>query len=76
MAEDEATIRSFLKEKVSVDFPILMDRDGAALKRWKVFAFPTTFIVGAEGKLRYGLVGEAEWDSAPIVQAIETLLPR
>lgn len=76
MAEDEATIRSFLKEKVSVDFPILLDRDGAALKRWKVFAFPTTFVVGADGKLRYGLVGEAEWDSAPIVQAIETLLPR
>lgn len=75
MAEDEATIRAFLKEKVSVNFPVLLDRDGAALKRWKVFAFPTTYVVGPDGKLRYGLVGEAEWDSAPIMQALEALLP-
>jgi thiol-disulfide isomerase/thioredoxin len=76
MAEDEGAIRAFLKEKVTVDFPILLDRDGAALKRWKVFAFPTTFVVGADGTLRYGLVGEAEWDSTPIVRALEALLPK
>jgi len=76
MAEDDAIVHAFLKDKVAVDFPILMDRDGAALKRWKVFAFPTTFVVGADGKLRYGLIGEAEWDSEPIVRTLEGLLPK
>ncbi|KPK72867.1 MAG: hypothetical protein AMJ84_03290 [Acidithiobacillales bacterium SM23_46] len=76
MAEDEATVRAFLKEKVNVDFPILMDRDGAALKRWKVFAFPTSFVVGSDGNLHSGLVGEAEWDSDPIVRALQALIPK
>lgn len=76
MAEDEATVRAFLKERVNVDFPILMDRNGAALKRWKVFAFPTSFVVGSDGQLRSGLVGEAEWDSDPIVRALQALIPK
>ena len=62
MAEDEATIRRFLQEKVKVDFPILLDRDQAVLKRWKVFVFPTSYLLGADGKIAYGLAGAIEWD--------------
>jgi len=76
MAEDEATIRAFLAHKVNIDFPVLLDRDGAALKRWKVFAFPTSFVVAPDGQLRYGLVGEATWDSEAIVRALEALVPK
>jgi len=76
MAEDQATIRAFLAHKVNIDFPVLLDRDGAALKRWKVFAFPTSFVVAPDGQLRYGLVGEATWDSEAIVRALEALVPK
>jgi len=75
MGEDRPTIETFLKEKVSVDFPILLDTDGAALKRWKVFAFPTSYLVGADGRIRYGAYGELTWDSAEVIGVVESLLP-
>ena len=58
MAEPENEVRDFLATKVKVDFPILMDRDGAALKAWKVFVFPTSFVIGPDGMIAYGLYGE------------------
>jgi len=74
MGEDERTIRAFL-EKVKVDFPVLLDRDGAALKRWKVFVFPTSFLIGPDGAIRYALFGEFAWDDAEAVKVIEGMLP-
>jgi thiol-disulfide isomerase/thioredoxin len=75
MAETEAEVRDFLANKVKVDFTILMDRDGQALKVWKVFVFPTSFVLGPDGKIKYGLYGELEWDKDDVVKIIEGLLP-
>ena len=74
MAEPENEVRDFLATKVKVDFPILMDRDGAALKAWKVFVFPTSFVVGPDGMIHYGLYGEFEWDSTEAIRITESLL--
>jgi thiol-disulfide isomerase/thioredoxin len=74
MAEAETEVRDFLATKVKVDFPVLMDRDGAALKAWKVFVFPTSFVVGPEGKISYSLYGEFEWDTSEAIQAMDSLL--
>lgn len=74
MAEPEQEVRDFLATKVKVDFPILMDRDGAALKAWKVFVFPTSFVVGPDGMIRYGLYGEFEWDTGEVANIINQLI--
>ena len=76
MAEPENEVRDFLTTKVKVDFPILMDRDGAALKTWKVFVFPTSFVVGPDGTMRYGLYGELEWDAEEAIRVMDSLLQR
>ena len=77
MAETEVEVRDFLKQMKpsKIDFTILMDKDGQSIKTWKVSAFPTSFILDAEGQLRYSLLGATEWDEYDVVQKIEALLP-
>lgn len=73
MGETEAQIREFVKE-VKVDFTILMDRDGKAIKEWKVFVFPTSYLVDKSGRIRYGVLGAKEWDDADALRRVGELL--
>lgn len=75
ISEEEETIRAFIRDQVKVNLPILLDRDGAAMKRWRVYVFPTSFVLGPEGRILYGAYGELTWDSGAIVRTIEELLP-
>lgn len=74
MAEDEKTVRHFLKTKVDVQFPILFDSEGAALKRWGVFAFPTSYVIDKKGKIRYAIFGGVDWEKESIIKKISNLL--
>jgi thiol-disulfide isomerase/thioredoxin len=74
MAEPDKDVRAFLS-KMNVDFAVPMDRDGAVLKRWKVFVFPTSFVLDAKGRIRLGVFGEVEWDSPEVLETIAGLLP-
>lgn len=74
MGETDREVRAFLRAKVQVQFPILLDRDGAALKAWKVFVFPTSFVIGRDGRIRYALAGELDWEEPDVIARIEALL--
>jgi thiol-disulfide isomerase/thioredoxin len=71
--ESPADLADFL-DKVKVDFTVVFDPDGAATRRWKVFALPTSFLLDQQGKVRYVLAGPAEWDGKEAVDLIEGLL--
>lgn len=75
LAEPDARVRAFL-EKVPLGFPVLMDRDAAAARAWKARMLPATFIVGADGRVRYSYVGELDWSREPVRRQIAALLPR
>ena len=74
MGETEAEVKTYIQQ-IKTDFTVLLDKDGRALKAWKVFAFPTSYVVDAQGKIRYGLYGASEWDASDKVQKITQLLP-
>lgn len=74
MGETGAEVNDFLK-RVPVGFPILLDRDGAVLKSWKVFAFPTSYVIDPDGAIRLAVFGEVDWDAPEVIAKIEALLP-
>jgi len=71
--ESAADLDGFL-EKVQVDFAILFDPDGAATRRWKVYALPTSFLVDPQGRVRHVITGPKEWDGQEALSLIESLL--
>ncbi|MBW8328077.1 MAG: TlpA family protein disulfide reductase [Thiobacillus sp.] len=72
-AETADEVNAFLS-RMKLGFPILLDPDGSNTKRWKVFALPTTFLLDAEGRVRYVLTGPTEWDEGEALGAVESLL--
>ncbi len=74
MAEEKTTIQHFINIKVKVNFPVVMDNDGNALRNWKVFAFPTSYLLDRRGVIRYAVFGSIDWDSPQIVSTINTLI--
>jgi thiol-disulfide isomerase/thioredoxin len=72
-AEAQEDVNAFLS-RMTLGFPVLLDPDGSNTRRWKVFALPTTFLLDAEGRVRYVLTGPTEWDEGEALAVIEGLL--
>jgi len=72
-AEDKQVVKSFL-QKVKVDFPVLLDEDGSVSAQWKVLVYPSTFVIGPDGKIKYGVNGAIRWDSPELIQKLDALL--
>ncbi len=73
VGEEVAQVREFLQQ-VPAEFPVLLDPDGTTTQAWKLRAFPTSFVVDRQGRLRYGYYGALEWDGDEVVGLIEALL--
>ena len=71
--EPEARVRQFLK-KTSLDLTVVMDPNKTAMRSWAVRYLPVSFIVGPDGRLRYRIVGDIEWDNDTVVGTISQLL--
>lgn len=71
--EDAAHVQNFMK-RVDVDFPVLLDHDGAVSSRWKVFAFPSTFLLDRQGNIRYSVNTAIDWDTEEVKAVIDRLL--
>ncbi len=72
-AETPVEVNAYLS-RMPLGFPILLDPDGSNTRRWKVFALPTSFLLDAEGRVRYVLTGPTEWDEGEALQVIDALL--
>jgi peroxiredoxin len=71
-AEEKATITEFLN-KVDVKFPVLLDEKGRTAASWNTIALPSTFIIGPDGKIAYGVNAAIEWDSQEVVNTLKKL---
>lgn len=71
--ESARHITDFMEE-VRVDFPVLMDRDGKVAARWRVFAFPSSFVLDRDGVVRYSVNSAIEWDDPEVVARLKALV--
>ena len=74
LGEDEDTIRRFIEEEVQTEFTILLDPEQDSLDDWRAMAYPTSYVVDREGRLRYYLFGAIEWTEPGVIDQIRELL--
>ena len=72
-AEDRETVMDFLR-RVKVDFPVLLDTDGAYAKAWSVISYPSSFVIDPQGRIRYGVNAAIEWDDPELITKLESLM--
>lgn len=73
LAESAPAIETFLQAH-PVNFPVLLDPSGSAVKDWQVFAYPSTYLIDKQGQIRYALFGGTEWDQQTHLMKIEALI--
>ena len=73
--EGSEQVAAFLR-RVDVDFPVLLDSDGQVSAQWRVFAFPSSFLLDREGRVRYSVNSAIPWDEPGVGAVIDDLLGR
>lgn len=71
--ESEAKVRRFLVNS-ELTVPVILDRDATLSKSWIKPLFPTSVVIGPDGRARYTVIGEHNWASSHSRQKIEGLL--
>jgi peroxiredoxin len=74
--EGSARMSRDTAEKLSLRFPMLVDRDSAASEAWGVKLVPTSFLIGPDGAVAFRHEGEMDWSDVAARRRIESLLPR
>jgi thiol-disulfide isomerase/thioredoxin len=57
-------------------FTILLDSTQSAARSWRALAFPTSFVLDTDGRIRYSAEGPMQWDDLKVAQPIVELLPK
>jgi thiol-disulfide isomerase/thioredoxin len=73
VGETPEQVKGFLRER-PVTFPVLLDADGDAFKRWKAYAFPTSLVLDRQHRVRFAVYGALAWDGPEVIEVIGRLL--
>ncbi|WP_158235682.1 TlpA disulfide reductase family protein [Limnohabitans sp. G3-2] len=65
--ESPSTVRRFMAAH-QLDLPVVLDAQGDLTRQWGVRIYPTTVLIGPEGRARWRVVGELDW-SGPTARA-------
>ncbi len=72
--EEIEVINTFTKT-MAINFPILKDTNSEITEAWKVYVYPSNFIVDRTGKLKYAATGAMDWQEPEIEAVIDRLRP-
>jgi thiol-disulfide isomerase/thioredoxin len=67
------TVQRFA-DKSALSLPVLLDPQGTLTRQWGVSIFPSTVLLGIDGRVQGVLRGELDWTGAQATQLIAPLL--
>jgi thiol-disulfide isomerase/thioredoxin len=53
---------------------ILLDPNQDAPRAWRVRVLPSSFLIGADGRVRYSVIGEIDWAGTDAIEVVQGLL--
>jgi thiol-disulfide isomerase/thioredoxin len=71
--ETDASIRRYLAQW-PITLTIVRDAEGAAARAWGVRIFPTTVVIGRDGRPAFTVTGEVDWTGAEARRWLAPLL--
>ena len=72
--ESPSKVRAYAAH-LSPDARVLRDPDQEAARAWRVRVIPSSFLVDAEGRVRYSVIGNLDWGTEESVRTVRSLLP-
>ncbi|HET7402701.1 MAG TPA: TlpA disulfide reductase family protein [Usitatibacter sp.] len=66
-------IKPFL-EREKIDLPVLLDTQKDVAREWGAGGLPISYLVDAQGKVRYWVFGERAWDEGEPLKLVESLV--
>lgn len=78
VSEDQrgaAAVDPFLAQHGIKNLTIGLDPDNAAMSAFHLQGLPTSFLIGADGKIQGQLVGAAKWDTPAMIALLDHYLP-
>ena len=71
--EPDARVRNFIAQ-TKLDLTVLMDPGKTVSRAWGVRVLPTSFLIGPDGRARYRLIGDIDWDNETVMGTVTQLL--
>ena len=72
--ESAATIARYV-QATQLSLPVLPDPQGALARQWGISVYPSTVLIGADGRVRSVVRGELDWTGEAARKLIGPLLP-
>ncbi len=73
VGEKKYRVRKFTK-LINFELPVLLDTQNNTFNDWGVKTLPTSFLVDANGQIRYWIRGNPGWEHEDTVSVIEKLI--
>lgn len=73
VGEKKYRVRKFVK-LINFNLPVLLDTSKDTFNDWEIKTLPTSFLIDAEGKIRYRIRGNPGWEEDDTINIIKQLI--
>jgi thiol-disulfide isomerase/thioredoxin len=71
--ESSSRVREYAKH-LSANVEVLLDPGQETARAWRVRVIPSSFLIDADGRVRYSVIGNLDWASGESVRTVRALL--